>query len=307
MTNYPGAIDLLEACENEAVLAVESTLGVNPQGVHASVIARLNAVDLRIALSERIFKASEYGGIQQTIDAAFAAGGGTVLIPWGVTVATLNATTGTFYTLKPNVSLIGYGPQSVIKVPDNAGNYKAVFHHDLADSIDDVTFSNFAIDGNAANNAVTYPDSAVWVADLKPRMAFMLYKAQRTTIAGMQIRGLDCINTISVNGVAVEDCAVVDCYFDTPLSPIDHDHSTIYLNGVGCRAQDNHLIGHGWGSRTAIETHGSLQLVTGNIERGYDQFGVIVVSSNTLVKDNLLSKPVSVGWGSTLTGLQVAA
>ena len=303
---YPATIPPIEECENIVVHDALVTLGVNPQGTHVSVVARLNAVDLRIALSERIFKAGEYGGIQPAIDAAFAAGGGTVIIPWGVTVATLNPATGTFYTLKPNVSIMGYGPQSVVKVPDNAGNYKAVFHHDLADSIDDVTFSNFAIDGNAANNAVTYPDSAAWVADLKPRMAFMLYKAQRTTMAGVQVRGLDCINTISVNGVAVEDCAVVDCYFDTPLSPIDHDHSTIYFNGVGCRTQNNHLIGHGWGSRTAIETHGSLQLVTGNIERGYDQFGVIVVSSSTLVKDNLLSKPVSVGWGSTLTGLKVA-
>lgn len=307
-TVYPGAIDTLANSENDAVNAVETTLGVNPQGTHASVVSRLNAVDLRLSASERIFKAADYGGLQEAIDAAFAAGGGVALVSWGITTPTLNATTGTFYTLKPNVSIMGYGPQSVIKVPNNAGNYKAVFHHDLADSIDDVMFSNFAIDGNAANNPVGYANGAAWIADNNPRCAFLLYKAHRTNLAGVQVRNLDCINTVGVNGVTVEDCVVLDCHFDTPLSPIDHDHSTIYFDGVGCRTQGNRLIGHGFGARTAIEMHGSLHLVDDNIESGYDQYGCIAVASYSRVTaNNIFSKPVSVGWGSTLTGLQVAA
>jgi hypothetical protein len=307
MTNYPGALDPLEACENEAVQVIETTLGVNPHGTDATVSARLQRLDGQL-LKERTFRMDAYPTPQAAIDAAFAAGGGFVVVPWGVTtLPAFNPVTGCFLMLKPDVSIIGFGAQSVLKVPDGAGNYKAILHHDLADSIDDVILSDFTLDGNTANNPVTYADGPAWVADLKPRVGILLYKAKRTTITGVQTRDLDCINTIIVNGVAVEDCAVVGCHFDTPLSVIDHDHSTIYTNGTACRVQHNHLVGHGIGARTAIEIHGSAQLISGNIERGYDQFGCIVVASDARVTaDNIFSKPVAAGWGSTLTGLKVA-
>lgn len=304
MTTYPNAIDAPEQCENDAVHALETTLGTNPQDGYASVAARLNNIDVRL-LADRTFRVTDYGGVQQAIDAAFAADGGFVILPWGMTITpSPDAVTGRIYTLRSNVSIVGFGAQSVLKVPDGAGDFVAVFGHDLADSIDDVTISDFTIDGNAANNPIAYANETEWIAANKPRMAILLYKAQRTTVQNVQVCGLDCINTISMNGV-VSDCAVIGCHFDTPLSPINHDHSTVYTNGSACRVQDNHLIGHGWGSRTAIEVHGDLQMVTGNIERGYDGQSVIVVSSNTIVTNNILSQSIRVGWGSTLHGLVI--
>lgn len=304
-TSYPSAIDAPANCENDAVAAIEATLGTNPQAGFASVGARLNNIDQRF-INERVFRASDYGGVQQAMDAAFTAGGGYAVLPWGVTVMPApDAVTGRVYTLRRTVHVLGFGPQSVLKVPDGAGDFVAVFGHDLADSIDEATISDFTIDGNAANNPITYANETEWIAANKPRVAILLYKAQRTTVQNVQVRNLDCINTISMNGV-VADCAVVGCHFDTPLSPINHDHSTIYTHGTACRVQDNHFVGHGFGARTAIEVHGDNQLVTGNIERGYDGAGVIVVADKVVVANNILSQPIRVGWGSTLSGLMIA-
>src|SRR5512139_3886553 len=114
-TIYPNGIDTLDNCENDAVLAIETKLGINPQGNMSTVGARI--AQLEDHINYRTFRMQDFASPQNAIDAAHDAGGGVVVVPWGITMLTLNPTTRRFLNLRSGVSIVGYGPQSILKVP----------------------------------------------------------------------------------------------------------------------------------------------------------------------------------------------
>jgi hypothetical protein len=263
---YPATIPPVEECENIVVHDALETLGINPQGTHASVVARLDSIDQRLTASERLFKTGNYGSIQATIDAAFIAGGGIVLLPYGVTtLPAFNPTTELFITLKPGVSLMGFGAASVLKVPDGAGNFKAVIGQ--SGNPDNSILSDFVIDGNHAGNAPADIEAFDPIRNEfnqitgfnKPRYGCLLTGAN-ITLAGIAIRGLDSINHVVVGGA---NSLIIDCVLEA-VCAFDHDLSAVYTtSGDGVRIERNRFVG-GVFCRTAIETHNSNVFIRDN-------------------------------------------
>lgn len=263
MTVYPGAIDAPALCENDAVHAIETTLGVNPQGGFNSVVDRLNILDVRLA-AERAFRVSDYGGIQQAINAAFAAGGGFVVLPWGVyTLPGLAAGANHWYDLRQGVQVVGFGRHSTLKVPNGAGNFRCIF---LGVNLYDVELGGFCLDGNQAGNAPTSdtdfePVTGGWA---KPREAIHLDNGARVTISDLHTANYD--NRMHIFSSAA-DITIERCHFDS-ISTFDHDHSSIYTEASGARILNNVFTGNNI-AMSAIETHGSDQYVRGNTIRGF--------------------------------------
>lgn len=270
MALYPGAIDTLEACENEAVQAIEQTLGVMPQGTFDTVRARLDY--LQDMLISRVFNVLDFPTPQAAIDHAALCGGGYVLFPWGETIVTPDPETRHCLLLKPGVSLVGQGPQSVIKVADGAGNFKGVIGQDDSDTLLDPVIANLTIDGNQAGNAPADIEAFEPIRDAEDkitgfeaaRMAIRLRIGRRLQVQGVHVRNLDSINHISSS---LRDTEIAGCHFDA-TSTFEHDHSSIYTAAPGQRITNNRFEGNGV-MRTAIETHGSDQYVRDNTVNGY--------------------------------------
>lgn len=266
MTLYPGEIDPLEACENEAVLAIETALGVMPQGAFDTVRARLDY--LQDMLISRVFRVLDFPTPQAAIDHAALCGGGFVLFPWGETVVSPDPVTRRCLLLRPGVSLIGHGPQSVIKVADGAGNYVAIVSQDNTQALSDFCVANLTIDGNQAGNAPAdieaFEPEQDNTSHQAGRCAIRFENGRRALIQGIHIRNLDSINHIYCG---VFDTEISGCHFEA-ISTFEHDHSTIYTARPGQRITNNRFEGNGV-MRTAIETHGSDQYVRDNTVSGY--------------------------------------
>jgi hypothetical protein len=257
--------------------------------------------------TQRIFYVEDEDSAQIAINKAWLAGGGTVMLPVGTTMLELDSEAGRFLTLRPGVSLAGYGPQSVLKVPDGAGEFVSIIGQENSDDLSGIILRDFALDYNSRQNVPDYEDGPAWIANgaNDPRFAILVMRGKNITIDNVRFEDVLSINTVKTSSL-VENLTIRNCQFNNALAPFDHDHSTIYLNGKNHRVQDNNFVGKGWGSRTAIELHDRGMLVSGNTETGYDAWGVIVTSSDTQVVHNRLSKPIAVGWGFTMTGLTIA-
>lgn len=254
--------------------------------------------------TQRVFYVEDENSVQAAINKAGIAGGGTVMLPVGTTMLELDSEAGRFLTLRPGVSLAGYGPQSVLKVPDAAGPFVSIIGQENSTDLSGIVLRDFTVDYNTRQNVPQYADGPAWIADVQPRFAILIVRGKGITIDNVRFEDALSINTFKT-GSLVENLTIRNCQFNNALAPFDHDHSTIYLNGKNHRVLDNNFVGKGWGSRTAIELHDRGMLVSGNTETGYDQWGVIVTSSDTQVVHNRLSKPIAVGWGFTMTGLTI--
>lgn len=251
--------------------------------------------------------AQDTANIQAAIDAVHTAGGGVLVFPTGAYLLHIGAS-GYALRLRPRVSLCGLSRGlTTLRLANGQGDYVAMLHHDLADSIDDVVIEHLVFDQNADGNPATYETEQEWIADNKPRVVIHLYKSKRLIIRDCRFTNCDNINTISVNGV-VQDALIRDCIFDNHgASPINHDHSTIYYNGTDCRIIDCTFRGVGQGARSALETHNDGHIIRGCIVTGY-QNGVNVVSNTFAIHDNIFTSvqyPLMLGWGSTLGRMSV--
>jgi len=191
---------------------------------------------------------------------------------------------------RPGVSWVGEGQgRTIIKLLDNQGDYETIVGHDLSESMDNVDIAGISFDQNRQNNPVAYADSAAWVASNKFRMVFRFYKAKRLKVSDCRFMNCDNINTLTANGV-VENVWIQNNEFDAGNSPIDHDHSSVYIDGARGFVDHNIFIGSGNGARTAVEVHGDMMLPKDNIITGY-QIGYNIVSNRTIVTDSVLDVP----------------
>lgn len=296
MSDYPNAIDPLEACENDAVHAIQTTLGTIPQGIYANVGTRLSVLEDR----PRMWYLGQHATPQDTIDAAYAEGGGTVVVPWGVTELEYNSEAERFLTLRPGVSLVGYGPQSILKVKDASGNFKYILSHDPAEDLSGISLADFAIDYNHTGNPLSYTNDTEWQADTgKARFAIHLFRGKNISISNLHFRNILARNVVKT-GSLNEFVTISGCHFACALPAFDYDHSSIYLNGHHHKVLYNTFAGQGWGARTAIELHHAGHVIIGNIETGYDHHGIIVVADKCIIAHNMLTKPINTGWGEVL-------
>jgi hypothetical protein len=304
-TVYPVSIDTEENCENEAVRSIEVTLGSNPQSSYATVSARIDHIDTMLDAS--LFRMQDYATPQSAIDAAALAGGGIVIVPWGVTNLSLDATTRRFLTLKPNVSLIGHGPKSVLRVPDGAGNYCAIIGTSSSDTCDDLAVCSLTIDGNQSGNGPSSIDDfePVGGSFSAPRMAInLLGSGKRPTVSDVHIVNHDSINAI---WSGLDDTCVSGCRIDA-ISTFSHDHASIYTHCTGQRIIANIVDGNSV-MRSALETHGNEQLVAWNtvrrVKKGMSLTGVSPHGSfgATIVGNQFIDVEAGVNiWAQTYPG-----
>lgn len=214
--------------------------------------------------------------IQAAIDAA-AAGSGLVLLPAGTYKVSIG-TSGRALTAKPGVVLSGVGRGlSVIRLKDGVvgvpSNYRAIIEPVSGDGSPATDISGWqlrdlTIDLNGTNN----PVGAETDLDLgNRRCAFQYRKGTDVVVAGCGFRDIRGRNTVLARSRAVGDVQRFWCLNNTfeigAGNEVDYDVSVIYTECEGAHIEGNELVGPAStvnGARTAIEIHGSDQIVRGN-------------------------------------------
>lgn len=236
--------------------------------------------------------------IQAAIDAA-ATFGAAVHVPRGTYQLTVNTTTRQCLRLTAGIrGLWGDGSNATIfKLVNAAGNHHNVIgnfssasgYGAVAGGIAGILLRDFAIDQNTTTNVVTDPSTSGPLYNSYPRFCLALgggSAAGSVTVVNVACRDTDGINTIWFQG---RDVTIRDCDLCVSPSGSDHDHSAIYtsnINGAGghCNITGNIVYAPAAGNitaRTAIETHGGSQHVTGNTVRNYFKAGNLTGVSTT--------------------------
>lgn len=237
--------------------------------------------------------------IQTAINAVSGVGGGILYFPKGtylVSIVNPEATRPYSLLLKPNVYFYGAHRDLVtIKLKDSQGDYWSIFYDNLA-QLTNIGFSNLTIDQNEANNVVDYVDGETWIAALKPRVVISAAQVSRKLFID-NCRFTNCDNINTVYATAGEIVLTNNIFDNHGNSPIYHDHSAIYLttshtlNG-SMIVTNNRFYGISGsdGARTAIETHGSYQIVANNsingFQKGMNITGVAGLSHNINIFGN---------------------
>lgn len=236
--------------------------------------------------------ADDRSAVQSALDAAAAAGGAVVFFPVGTYRITITA--GNALTIPgKGIRLQGVNREkSIIKLADSQGDYVSMLTNGSNDvtglEIRDLTFNQ-----NASNNVIV---STVALLSGQPRYILRCFLGTDITVENCRFTDADNVNTLSFNAASgVARISVRNNLFDNhgAQSP-SHDHSTLYFSCDGMRVEGNAFIGAGVSARTAIETHGPSQQVTGNTVKdffkGMNLTGVagassrqVVCSGNTLI------------------------
>ncbi len=261
----------------------------DPHGDRAAAAAALAAgLATKVSKGDLVFDIRDFGAttgaadnvaaIQAAVDAA-AAAAGRVFIPAG-TFKIVPPLVGAAIQLKAGLrGIFGVGSSSVIKVVDAVPTteyYAILSNYNGTTSVDvgGLTLSDFTVDQNNANNQ--WATSATQYT-IKPRYALYITLATApVAVRRVSFVDLDNTNTISISGT-VRDHTIEGCRFVWGSCPVDHDASVIYVNPAGLANAGSWILNNlfqspGAGSksaRTAIETHGGCQVVTGNVISGF--------------------------------------
>jgi hypothetical protein len=228
--------------------------------------------------------------IQAAIDSLTA---GTVYLPptTGGYLISPTQNKKAFLTLKANVQLIGIG-NPIIRVAKSSAPYDAILS--TSTSCDNCVIQNLTIDSNIDENPISNRDEIY----SHPRFEILLGSGRRIRVEHVTIENSSSLNSI-ISGVPVSDITVSHCIFsgngDDP-NHTAHDHSALYINANGAIIDGNIFTAVRRGAPsaiTAIETHGSGIVVTGNVitdySKGMNITGVApsdsmgnVVSANTI-------------------------
>jgi hypothetical protein len=239
---------------------------------HADTAASPRAVEFNVleygAVGDGV--ADDTAAIQFAIDAA-AAAGGVVSFPAGTYKVAIQKNENAL-TLRANVTLRGAGPQaSIIRLANGQGEYTGILTNNRGDA-GGTRVEDLCIDQNNTNNQI---GSTKALLSGKPRFCLYVTSASAgITVRRVRFTDQDNVSTISANGT-VGDLLVTECVFEYGSSPIDHDHSSIYHHSTSeksCWVTNNVFTSRGSGAksaRTAIETHGSSQIITGNRINNY--------------------------------------
>lgn len=241
--------------------------------------------------------------IQACIDAVHTQGGGVVYFPAGtylVRVAqTASATWKHCLRIYANITLRGESRESsTIKLKNSAGNYWSIFARALSTDTDmnDVGIYDLCIDQNNTNNAPAA------LSDLTSgggaRFVLVCYGGHRVTVRNCRFKDFKSINTLTFNGPVglVYDIQVTGNLFEPGASAsLNNDHSTIYTSAAEVTIAYNQFISpakNTYGATTAIEVHGSNQVITGNVIKNYllgmNVTGVATASDNVSVRGNVI-------------------
>lgn len=208
--------------------------------------------------------------IQKTIDAVHAAGGGTVVIPAGTfllsTVPDASPIQVIALEIYSNITLKGTGAGSILKLKDNNGNYDALLGTNPSwDIVDNFKMADLTIDANGPNNLVS---SEEVLKKNGSRSSLRIYKGKNIKVENCTFTNLKGVWALVFNGYVEHVKVHNNTFKNIGDATVDWDHSTIYTNGDDFTITNNQIISlHGagtLGARTAIEIHGSNQVVSHN-------------------------------------------
>lgn len=239
---------------------------------------------------------NDTAAIQRAIDAANGAGGGVVFFPAGVYLVSIISAVRAL-TIYAGVILRGAGRDlSTVVLDDGQGNYvELVGGATTSTDLSGCGLEDLAVDQNTAGNPVSA------ISDLttngKARRIFSVFAGQRIAVRRCRFADIDSIQTIVANGSDVADVEIVDNIFDGVGGAVAHDHSTIYTHATGVKITGNRFSAGSVGlagALTAIETHGSAQVVRDNYVYGYQTgsniTGVSVASIGIVVSGNIFAR-----------------
>ena len=217
--------------------------------------------------------------LQAALTACRVAGGGTVYLPPGTYLVAPTATV--WLGVGSNTTVCGDGPATIVKVKNNAGDYKQLFgaYPTVATAISNLTFRDFRIDQNPSGNTT---------CDVQNTLAQFAICAQLVTGATVERMHFDVCCGVNTVVLAGSRLAVRDCWFTfelaaSTLSGGEYDNSACYLVGP-----DQHVTGNTFRAalaqhaRGAIEVHHGPGEVTGNITEGYDTLVNVVTQTSEL-------------------------
>jgi hypothetical protein len=243
--------------------------------------------------------------IQAALDAANSVGGGVVVIPEGTYLINIIPSGDHALTLYSNITLMGYGSGSILKLANSVGNYFSMISTGTGYGTisHGVTIKDLYLDQNSTNNAISstlnslsqprdlFGVSPYTTYALLPRLAICLVGGSDIKIENVNINDADSINCMYIGGNASTNITIKNNHLtNIGTSPVTHDHSSIYVTGTGVDVSYNVMEGvlGANAPTTAIETHCSQQVVTCNKISGYMAGINLTGVYNSTVSENVL-------------------
>lgn len=233
--------------------------------------------------------------IQAALTAANTAGGATVFFPVGTYKISISS--GNALTLPgKGITLQGVSKEkSVIKLANSQGDYVSMLTNGSND-ISGLIIRDLTFNQNASGNVIV---STTNLLSGQPRYILRCFLGSDILIENCRFTDADNVNTLSFNAASgVARITLRGNVFDDHgnHSP-QHDHSTLYFNADNVRVQNNFFAGTGISATTAIETHGTNQVVTGNIIKNFFAGMNITGVSEYLSRGVVCSDNVMTGMG----------
>lgn len=220
--------------------------------------------------------------IQSAIDIVYALGGGTVFFPRGTYIVSPLLQTRRIVP-KNNVHLLGEGPNSVIKVKDNAGDYWTIIgNFQTWPKVSNVSIRGLRFDQNPSGNTTCNIDHRrtdyYWT-----QYCIGLFDYENIVIDNCTFDPICGWNTVVLNNAQSKHATVNNCTFNfVHARGFDgYDNSAVYMNGshhtvTNCRF----YAAPGEKAMGAIETHTGKSVIANNVSDGYVT-GVHIQSSET--------------------------
>ncbi len=207
---------------------------------------------------------------QDALDYLHEQGGGTLIVPDGEYL--LNSKTNktgvnvdTLVLLRPNVSVVGFGPQSKIKV-GAFPNKKFYCFYNYTENLGNISVSNLFIDANGQGNL---PESNYgydqWVVATGIANQVQIENVHVINAGGQQVFSLGTNEQLpTVKSAMITHCRVYKTGQDI-AGNIQGDHSSFYVTAESAIINSNTLTNDNESlTSTAIECHSHNQVITGN-------------------------------------------
>ncbi|WP_158606366.1 glycosyl hydrolase family 28-related protein [Paenibacillus ginsengarvi] len=220
--------------------------------------------------------------IQAAIDVVFALGGGIVFFPKGTYIVSPLLQTRRIVP-KNNVHLLGEGPNSVIKVKNDAGDYWTIIgNFQTWPKVKNVSIRGLRFDQNPSGNTTCNIDHRrtdyYWT-----QYCIGLFDYENIVIEDCTFDPICGWNTVVLNNASSTGAVVRNCSFNfVHARGFDgYDNSAVYVNGKSHIVSNNRFYAApGEKAMGAIETHTGKSVVSGNVSDGYVT-GVHIQSSET--------------------------
>jgi Pectate lyase superfamily protein/Right handed beta helix region len=249
-------------------LATLATVGSSAAAAPAgqSVGVRLLSIDIQTFGAAGDGETDDTDAIRAALDEA-AAAGGTVLIPRGVYLIDPSRAP---LAVASNVTVLGEGPGSILKVKDDVGDYGAVFQAATPTTyVEHVRFRDFRVDQNPSGNTIADINR-----DIERRQdVIALFNFSDVVVERIAFDPFCGANAVNLNGPETNVARVTGCYFrferGASTTPF-YDTSAIYLDCAnhivdGCIFEAE-LAARAFG---AIETHNRQSTIVNNVSDGF--------------------------------------